>query len=205
MCDFDSSAKKWDENPIHAKRSAAIAKAISAKSRFKKGAKALEYGCGTGILSFLLREELGEIVLADCSQGMIDVLAEKIGRAGAADMKALLLDLMKSPAPRGRFGVVYTQMALHHIRDTLGILRKFHEILEEGAPLFVADLDKEDGSFHAAHPDFDGHNGFDRDALGELAREAGFREIEFETVYQLEKEVDGATRSYPVFLMSAKA
>ena len=39
-------------------------------------------------------------------------------------------------------------MTLHHIPDTNGILNKFHALLEPNGYLLVADLEKEDGSFH---------------------------------------------------------
>jgi ubiquinone/menaquinone biosynthesis C-methylase UbiE len=40
--------------------------------------KALEYGAGTGILSFLLSESFSEITLMDNSQEMVNVMHEKV-------------------------------------------------------------------------------------------------------------------------------
>ena len=39
---------------------------------------ALDYGCGTGLLSFPLKDELGHITLNDNSAGMLEVVQEKI-------------------------------------------------------------------------------------------------------------------------------
>jgi len=77
-------------------------------------------------------------------------------------------------------------------------------LLKKDGFLCVADLDKEDGSFHGLG--FDGHNGFERDSLKKLAEEAAFREISFVTAMTMERAVaDGSLRSFPIFLMTAKA
>jgi len=96
------------------------------------------------------------------------------------------------------------QMALHHVKDLRKALKAFRSLLKKGGFLCVADLDKEDGSFHG--PGFDGHNGFERESLKKLAEAAGFEEAFFETAMTMEKPVDGgALRSFPIFLMTAKA
>lgn len=205
MNSFDSKAKGWDANPVHAERSLKIAEAILKKPFFKTGSSALEYGAGTGLLSFALQPRLGQITMADSSAGMLEVLKEKIEACGSKNMKAVRLDLTAGKLPDERYGMIYTQMTLHHVKDISDILGKFHALLNRNGALFVADLDKEDGSFHGANKDFDGHNGFDRVELASMARDAGFHEVEFETVFNLIKEVDGASKDFPIFLMSAKA
>jgi 2-polyprenyl-3-methyl-5-hydroxy-6-metoxy-1,4-benzoquinol methylase len=93
-------------------------------------------------------------------------------------------------------------MTLHHVPDTDAILRAFHTVLEPGGYLCVADLDTEDGSFHG--PEVQVHHGFDRTDLARRTEQAGFREVRFETVFEIAKEIEGATRGYPVFLMVAR-
>lgn len=205
MNSFDSKAKDWDANRANHVRTEAVAKAIAGKTCFKPGATMLEYGCGTGLLSFALRGRLGRITLLDSSPGMIDALKDKIKASGAEGMEARLCDLSDSAPPDEKYGMVCSQMALHHVKDIRGVLGKLHALLDDGGVLFVADLDKEDGSFHKAAIGFDGHNGFDRGELASMAGAAGFKNVEFETVYEILKEVDGAVRSYPVFLMKAES
>ena len=82
MADFDSKAKDWDAVPGRAERANAVAAAIREQVSLSKTMTALEYGCGTGLLSFALQAELGPITLADSSTGMLEVLREKIARAG---------------------------------------------------------------------------------------------------------------------------
>lgn len=202
MHDFDTRAKQWDENPLHLQRTQAIALAMRERLPLSKSMRSLEVGCGTGLLSFELREELGPITLADTSAGMLEVLREKIIARGATSMEPRLLDLSVDKLPAESFDMVYLQMALHHIPDVEGILRTFYELLAPGGYLAVADLVVEDGSFHGHG--FEGHHGFDPLALAQQVAAPGFLEVESETVYQLQREIDGQVQLFPIFLMTAR-
>src|SRR5512133_2460265 len=101
MTTFDERAKDWDSDPSRVQRAVAVADAIRATGALKAGMTALEYGCGTGLLSFALQQDFASITLADTSQGMLDVLAEKIKSAGVRNMHPLRLDLASDPAARG--------------------------------------------------------------------------------------------------------
>ncbi len=200
---FDSKARQWDENPVFQERARKIADAIRRAVPLRRDMSALDYGCGTGLLSFPLKDELGAILLADSSRGMLDVLAEKISRHGVRNMTPMLLDLLADPPPAQRFDLIYTSMTLHHVPDTDAILRIFHSLLNPGGHLCIADLDKEDGSFHGL--DVDVHHGFERAELSQRAMAAGFDAIDFQTVFRIEKEQETGKRDYPVFLMSARS
>jgi ubiquinone/menaquinone biosynthesis C-methylase UbiE len=163
---------------------------------------ALEYGCGTGLLSFALQPYLAHITLADSSAGMLAVLKEKIASSGVQNMTPLRLDLATDPLPQAQYDLIYTLMVLHHVLDTDSLLRDFYELLGTPGYLCIADLDKEDGSFHG--PDFPGHKGFDRKELSEKAEQAGFRANRFTTIFQTPREVDGQRREFPLFLMLAE-
>ena len=199
---FDSKARQWDDNPVFQERGLKIAEAIRKAVPLHRQMNALDYGCGTGLLSFPLKDELGAILMADSSGGMLDVVNEKIAAQGVANMTTLQLDLMVNPPPAQRFDLVVTAMTLHHVPDTDHILRIFHDLLQPGGTLCIADLDQEDGSFHG--PEIDVHHGFDRADLSRRAAKAGFTDIHFQTVFSIAKEHDTGTRDYPVFLMTAR-
>ncbi len=80
MTNFDERARDWDSDPKKVERARVVADAIRKTIPLSQEMKALEYGCGTGLLSFALQPDLGEITLADTSQGMLDVLREKIAK-----------------------------------------------------------------------------------------------------------------------------
>lgn len=199
MTDFDSRAKDWDSDPLKVERARVVAEAIRAALDLRPGMTALEYGCGTGLLSFFLRDDFASITLADTSAGMLEVLSDKIKAAKTATLHPVRLDLASDPLPAGRFDVTYSLMVLHHIPDTDGILRKFHQILNPGGWLVAADLDQEDGSFHT-DGSADVHLGFGREILQHRVEAAGFAGVSFSTVYTIPK----SGREYPVFLMTAR-
>jgi ubiquinone/menaquinone biosynthesis C-methylase UbiE len=199
---FDSKARQWDDNPVFLERGLKIADAIRKAVPLNRNMSALDYGCGTGLLSFPLKDELGAILLADSSTGMLDVVAEKVAAQGVTHMTPVKLDLLADPAPAQRFDLIYTSMTLHHVPDTDQILRVFHDLLKPGGYLCVADLDQEDGSFHG--PEVDVHHGFEQAELSRRAAQAGFAEMRFQTVFSIAKEQGDSTRDYPVFLMTAR-
>ena len=199
---FDSKAREWDDNPVFRERGLKIAEAIRQTVPLNRNMSALDYGCGTGLLSFPLKDELGAILMADSSSGMLEVLAGKIAAQGVTNMTPLQLDLLADPPPAQRFDLIVTSMTLHHVADTDHILRILHDLLQPGGYLCVADLDTEDGSFHGIEVEV--HHGFDRADLGRRAVQAGFSDAQFQTVFSIAKQRESGTRDYPVFLMTAR-
>jgi ubiquinone/menaquinone biosynthesis C-methylase UbiE len=203
MTNFDERAKDWDSDPKKVERARVVAEAIRKAVPLSTDMNAFEYGCGTGLLSFALQEDLGQITLADTSQGMLDVLGEKIASSGVKNMHPVRLDLETDPLPAEKYRITYSLMTLHHIHDAKGILNKFHDLLEPNGYLLVADLDKEDGSFHTDGTT-DVHKGFKRSELQKWIESAGFGDVGFSTVYGIKKEIDGREKMFPVFLMVAQ-
>jgi len=199
---FDDNARRWDENPVFQERGRKIAAAIRNLVPLDRSMTVLDYGCGTGLLSFPLRDELGPITMADSSAGMLAVLKEKIAAQGVTNTTAQKLDLLADPLPAQRFDLIYTAMTLHHIPDTDRILGIFHTLLKPDGHLCIADLDREDGSFHGL--EYDVHHGFDRDELAAKAERDGFADVRFRTVFEIVKEKEAGPRAYPVFLMAAR-
>ena len=199
---FDSQARQWDDNPLFRERGQKIADAIRQAVPLSRTMRALDYGCGTGLLSFPLKDELGAILAADSSAGMLEVLAGKIAAQGVTNVTPLKLDLLADPPPARRFDLIVTAMTLHHVPDTDHILAVFHDLLHPGGTLCIADLDHEDGSFHG--PEVDVHHGFDRADLSARAGKAGFADVRFQTVFSIAKEGGSGMRDYPVFLMTAR-
>lgn len=203
MTNFDERAKDWDSDPKKVERARVVAEAIRKAIPLSKEMNALEYGCGTGLLSFALLGDLGQITLADTSQGMLDVLSQKIVDSGATNLHLVRLDLSTDPLPAEKYQITYSLMVLHHIHNARAILNKFYDVLEPNGYLVVADLDEEDGSFHTDGTT-DVHKGFGRGELQTWAETAGFGNIRFSTAYEINKEVGGKEKAFPVFLMTAQ-
>jgi ubiquinone/menaquinone biosynthesis C-methylase UbiE len=200
---FDERAKDWDANPARVERARDVAEAMRRQVSLTTKMSALEYGCGTGLLSFALQADLGQITLADSSQGMLDVLAEKINASGLNNMHPLRLDLSIDPLPAERFDITYSLMTLHHVPDAKGLLNKFHALLKPSGILCVADLDKEDGSFHTDDKS-EVHKGFERAELQRWVENSGFTDVKFSTAYVNKKKIDDVEKAFPVFLLTAR-
>ena len=202
MEDFNAKAASWDEDPAKQKRASVIAGEIRKKIHLSKESKAMEYGSGTGLLSFNLKDDLGYIVLADSAEVMLDVADRKIKEQGVENMETLYIDLLQKSIYDHTFDLIYTMMALHHIADTEKIIKTFYEILNPGGQLVIIDLDSEDGSFHG--DGFDGHNGFNRDELQKTLEKCGFMKIKSWDSTKMNKEKDGITKTYSLFMMSGE-
>ena len=201
MSNFDNVARTWDENPIHLERSRAIAIKMQETLPLRKEMKALEYGAGTGILSFLLSEKLGHITMMDSSAEMIKVMEEKVLNRNATNLSPVLMDLEKESEDTS-YDLIFNQMVLHHIRDIRSILDKFHQMLLPGGILAIADLYTEDGSFHGEGVDV--HLGFDPEKLKKELQVVGFQKVNYGQCYTVRRKVPGEhPKLFPIFLLTA--
>ena len=193
---FDEAAATWDENPARHERSRALAGELITIIQNHELKTGLDFGAATGLLSVYLMDHLERITLVDLSEGMAREARKKIGQLKAANMETLCRDLAAEPLGR-QYDILYTLMTLHHIRDVEGALKVFYNHLRPGGYCCIADLDQEDGSFHAEFPGFDGHNGFDQRELKVLMEKVGFTAVHSHIYYSIEQE----GREYPLFLM----
>lgn len=201
MSDFDAKARTWDADPAKVERARRVAQAIAQQVSIQPWMTLLEYGCGTGLLGFALRERVRHVTFADSSREMIAVVREKVEAMAVENATALHTDLSSAELPAERYDLVCSLMTLHHVPDTQGLLRRFHELLSPRGALCIADLDKEDGAFHG--PGFQGHNGFDRGDLTRQLAQAGFTGVRITTVCEVEKPTSAGPRLFPVFLATA--
>lgn len=201
MNEFDIKAAGWDKNNVHILRSDAIAKQIIEKVHFFPEMKAMEFGSGTGLLSFILKDKFSSITLIDNSEEMIKICNDKIAESRSEHIHALKMDLETEDID-AEFDLIYSQMAFHHIGDINKMVNKFYYLLKENGILAVADLFPEDGSFHGEG--FTGHKGFDPEWMELVMRDTGFKNVTYTTPYiQKMTDTNGIVREYPVFLMIA--
>lgn len=198
MSEFDARAREWDKDKMHTDRSVAIASGLEKMIPIHSGMKALEYGAGTGILSFLLKDRFAEITLMDNSAEMIKLCIEKTEYHQTNHILPICFDLEHKDYD-GKFDIIYNQMVLHHVGDYESIIGTFYSMLNPEGYLAIADLYPEDGSFHG--PDVDVHLGFDPEELARILKLVGFKNIEYKTVFEVKRE---SGIKYPVFLLVAQ-
>jgi predicted TPR repeat methyltransferase len=198
---FDAAAPTWDLEPGKVAEARRLADAITTRLALSGRERLLEYGAGTGLVSQALVPHVGAVTLADSSAGMRRVAKEKVaGGLLPAGTRVWGLDLESGTTPDERFDLVVASLVLHHVHDVPRVLSGFRGLLAPGGHVAIADLDTEDGSFHAHLHDFDGHPGFDRRQLARWLEEAGFEDVEVRDFTTIDK--DGTP--FPVFLATAR-
>ncbi|MBT7841171.1 MAG: class I SAM-dependent methyltransferase [Lentisphaerae bacterium] len=156
--DFDALAAQWDDNPIRRGLTEALAKAMSKALPQTGMSTALEIGCGTGTLALTLAGRFERILATDASLGMVEQLNRKLAETPVdGTIEPMHIDLLTTPPPPGRYDLVYSAMALHHVEDAGRLVSVMAELVRRGGVAIVADLSPEDGSFHA--PETVPHNG----------------------------------------------
>lgn len=200
--DFNYLARQWDDS-----RRIERAKIISNEIRKNLGEiklnKGLEFGCGTGLITFNLTDLFNDVTLIDISSEMIEVVNEKIEKFNLNNSKAISCDLMKSDNLE-KYDCIYTSMAMHHIIDVEEILNRFHEILNEKGKLCIVELNKDNGDFHKNEEGFNGHNGFSQKVLKNILEKYGFKNINSYTFYNSYKEVGCEKIEYSLFIIFAE-
>lgn len=203
---FNQAAEKWDENPRRVELAKAVAQAMMKHVPMNGQMSALEFGCGTGLISLELIPKIKEIVALDSSEQMIVVLQSKASERSVSNITAICADLTENPKELSgkAFHLIFSSMTFHHIMDTESILAGLKRHLLPGGYIAIADLDKEDGTFHD-----DGtekvHYGFDRENLKQKFENAGFSNIHFETAHVMRKPNKlGEVKDYPIFLLTAQ-
>ena len=169
---------------------------LLAQVPFFAGDQVLDFGAGTGLLATAIAPKVAQVTALDMSGAMLQVLDAK----GFANISTRQQDIF-SGLP-GRYNVVVSCMALHHVADTSALLQAFAQALQPGGRIALMDLYAEDGIFHGDNAAKGvQHLGFAPEALQALAERAGFVDITFRTLQDLQHR-NG--RAYPLFLMTGR-
>jgi len=198
--DFNIQSISWDDEK-RTKRAKVIAEQITHDIELKKYYSALEFGCGTGLISFNLYDRLTDITCIDTSKGMIDALNSKIKQRKVNNMVACQHNINDDYLLIPKYDLIYTSMALHHIIDIDTTLTNLYKSLKKDGYLCIVDLDEDDGSFHKLENDFNGHNGFNQNELKKVLGKIGCKGLESRTFYNDVKNIDGVILNYSLFIM----
>jgi len=202
---FDLAAATWDDNPTRVALARGIAAAIRGAVPLRRGMTAMDFGAGTGLLTLALLPDVGAMTAVDASGGMLRVLDEKLSGLGVANVRTWPCDIMHDPLPPAPVDLIVSAMVLHHLPDVPQALRRLRACLNPGGWIALADLDAEDGSFHA---DATGvyHHGFDRAQLCAWLQAAGFTDAAAREAHRIARPSNtGEMREYGVFLVTARS
>ena len=202
--DFDKEAAQWDANPGRVKLANDVADAMIREVHPTREMDALDFGCGTGLVTLRLQPLVRSITGMDSSRGMLAVLESKVSGQGSANVRTRFLDLEQGGTVEGRYHLIVSSMTLHHVPDPAGLIARLSGALLPGGTLAVADLDAEDGSFHGDNTGVL-HLGFDRERIAGFFEQAGLSAVRKVTAAVVAKEIEGkGRREFPVFLIIGK-
>ncbi|HPA71780.1 MAG TPA: class I SAM-dependent methyltransferase [Spirochaetota bacterium] len=197
---FDEAARTWD-TPPRVEIARAVFGAIRDRGLVGPGTRALDFGAGTGLLTLAISDVAAEVTALDTSGEMLRVLGEKLAAGGVTNVRTVRADLSAGGTIGGKFDLVTSSMSLHHVRDTARLLASFHGLLAPGGRIALADLDREDGTFHSDNAGVE-HFGFDRAELVRLVEAAGFSDVGCDIIHTVKRERDGVMRGYDIFLLT---
>ncbi|CDM70187.1 type 12 methyltransferase [Clostridium bornimense] len=198
---FDYVAKEWD-TPRRIERAKIISKEISRSIDNIEIKSAMEFGCGTGLISLNLVNKFKNITLIDNSEEMIQIVNKKISECDFQNIKSIC-DNITDMKINDTYDVIYSSMSLHHIVNVKKVLNKLYYSLNSDGVLCIVDLNEENGRFHKNEEDFNGHNGFNQQWLKEVVEEVGFKSVKSRTFYNGRKNIDGEEVPYSLFILSA--
>jgi len=201
---FDEKAAEWDANPARVALARGVVAAIRAAVPLRPDMRVMDFGAGTGLISLGLLPEVAEVTAVEASGEMLRVLGEKVKALGVANLHTLACDVGAAALPSGHFDLIVSSMVLHHLPDVPKVLAHVRPALRPGGWIALADLDSEDGTFHA-DPTGIYRNGFERAEVCRWLEGAGFARAVSREAYRITRPgADGAMRTYPVFLVTAQ-
>ena len=143
---FDDSAKYYDRiNNIMSFGSGRwYRKTALQRAGLSSGQRILDVGAGTGVVSLLAQEIVGEnayVIAVDPSQGMLD-----IARANGVKntYKGLGEDL---PFSDNEFDMVTMGFALRHVSDLKQLFQEYQRVLKPGGKILLLEITKPENVF----------------------------------------------------------
>ena len=198
---FDEASKTWDKKQSSIESSDTCVKDLLSKIDLKEDANILDYGCGTGFISFALNNQTNNIIGMDYSDGMVEIFNKKALELDCKNIKAIKHNMNEEELPKNSFDLIISSMTMHHIKNTKMFLSKCKDAIKTDGIICINDLYEEDGTFHAKHKN-DGveHFGYEKNTLLKLIEEVGLKLISYELIYTHYRN----EKEYPLFNLILK-
>ncbi len=97
--------------------------------------RALDVGCGTGMLALELAEHFGSVLGVDCSAPMLAIARRLRARDGIEYRQLDARDLSLGE----RFDLITSHTTFHHVEDVGGLLERLKMLLRPGGRMIIVD------------------------------------------------------------------
>ena len=178
---FERMALRYDTEERR-RNAAVIADAMRRELAGTHGKRALDYGCGTGLVGLALLDLFASMLFVDTSPQMVAQVELKLEAAGATTGSTLCADFTTQPPPDIKVDVILVSQVLLHVKDYALLLRRLYGLLDPGGQLLIVDFDKNERIVSDLV-----HNGFDQAGLTGLLKEIGFANVSTHTFFHGEK------------------
>jgi ubiquinone/menaquinone biosynthesis C-methylase UbiE len=174
---FEMMANKYDTSEriqIAKVSSAAIREyLVDAKSK-----KAIDFGCGTGLVGMNLLNDFNSMLFLDTSQNMINQIKQKISDLNIYNVDTLCFDFEKEGQSDLHADYIFMAQVLLHINDVELVLSRLYDVLNVGGHLIIVDFNKNEEIVSDMV-----HNGFDQVKLTDIMTKIGYKDIQSKTFY----------------------
>ena len=150
---FDRLAARWwdpdgESRPLHDLNPVRLA--YVADRATLKGARALDVGCGGGLLSEALARAGADVTAIDLAPAVLDVARLHLHESGLdVDYREVAVEALASEMP-GEFDVITCMEMLEHVPDSASVVRACAALLKPGGKFFLSTLNRTPLAFGAA-------------------------------------------------------
>ncbi|MFC4822219.1 bifunctional 2-polyprenyl-6-hydroxyphenol methylase/3-demethylubiquinol 3-O-methyltransferase UbiG [Dokdonella ginsengisoli] len=150
---FDRLASRWwdpdgESRPLHDLNPVRLG--YVAERAALKGARALDVGCGGGLLSEALARAGAAVTAIDLASGVLDVARLHLHESGlSVDYREISVEALAEESP-AEFDVVTCMEMLEHVPDPASVIRACATLLKPGGRLFLSTLNRTPLAFGAA-------------------------------------------------------
>jgi ubiquinone/menaquinone biosynthesis C-methylase UbiE len=143
-----------------------------------KSKKAIDFGCGTGLVGMNLLNEFNSMLFLDTSQNMINQIKQKISDLNIQNADTFCFDFEKEDQSDLHADYIFMAQVLLHINDAPLVLSRLYDVLNVGGHLLIVDFNKNEEIVSDMV-----HNGFDQVKLTDIMTKIGYRDIQSKTFY----------------------
>lgn len=174
---FDMMATEYD-TPERIRIAKIISDAVRESLDDADNKKAIDFGCGTGLVGLNLLKDFKSVLFLDSSPNMIEQINLKIEEFNITNADTLCFDLEKESITNIRADYIILAQVLLHIMDIEPVLARLYDVLNDEGHIIIVDFVKND----AVVSDIV-HNGFVQEELIEVITKIGFKENKFKPFY----------------------
>jgi ubiquinone/menaquinone biosynthesis C-methylase UbiE len=143
-----------------------------------KSKKAIDFGCGTGLVGMNLLNDFNSMLFLDTSQNMINQIKQKISDLNIHNVDTLCFDFEKEGQSDLHADYIFMAQVLLHINDVELVLSRLYDVLNVGGHLIIVDFNKNEEIVSDMV-----HNGFDQVKLTDIMTKIGYKDIQSKTFY----------------------